>query len=171
MTAVKSLYDEDFFAWSQQQAEALRSAAHGGSNYELDWENLAEEIEGLARSERRELASRLSLIIEHLAKLNHSSARYPRRRWRETIRRERVEVERLLEDNPSLRREVPVLISKETPRTVDRVVGDLVERGELSRSLRQSLKAKTYLDLFGYSEEQVLGDWFPSEPEQPKRGE
>jgi hypothetical protein len=55
MTAVKSLYDEDFFAWSQQQA-------HGGSNYELDWENLAEEIEGLARSERRELASRLSLI-------------------------------------------------------------------------------------------------------------
>jgi hypothetical protein len=32
-------------------------------------------------------------------------------------------------------------------------------------------KAKTYLDLFGYSEEQVLGDWFPSEPAQPKRGE
>jgi hypothetical protein len=171
MTAVKSLYDEDFFAWSQQQAKALRSAARGGSNYELDWENLAEEIDALGRSERRELASRLSLIIEHLVKLNHSSARYPRRRWRETVRRERAEVERVLEDNPSLRRKVPDLINKETPRTVDRVVGDLAERGELSRSLRQSLKAKTYLDLFGYREDQILGDWFPPEPERAKSGE
>ena len=47
MTAVKSLYDEDFFAWSQQQAEALRAAARGGWNQPLDWHNLAEEIEDL----------------------------------------------------------------------------------------------------------------------------
>jgi Domain of unknown function DUF29 len=43
-------YDEDFVAWSQQQAEALRAAARGGSNQVIDWQNLAEEIEGLGKS-------------------------------------------------------------------------------------------------------------------------
>jgi hypothetical protein len=71
MPDVKTLYDEDFVAWSEQQAEALRAAARTGSNQQLDWENLAEEIESLGRSQRRELRSRLSVIMEHLVKLEH----------------------------------------------------------------------------------------------------
>jgi len=47
MSDVKTLYKEDFVAWSKEQAEALRSAARDGSNQKLDWENLAEEIEKL----------------------------------------------------------------------------------------------------------------------------
>jgi hypothetical protein len=45
MTELKSLYDTDFLACSQQRAEALRAATRNGSNQRLDLENLAEEIE------------------------------------------------------------------------------------------------------------------------------
>jgi hypothetical protein len=44
-------------------------------------------------------------------------------------------------------------------------------RGEVSGSLRQSLRAKGYLDLFCYSREQVQGDWFPPEPGREPRAE
>jgi hypothetical protein len=115
----KTLYDEDFVAWSRQQAKALREAVRPGSNQNLDWENLAEEIEGLGRSERRELTGRLSTIIEHLVKLNQSPASEPRPGWEQTIRRERAEIERLLEDSPSLGRDIPALAARETKRAVD----------------------------------------------------
>ena len=55
----------------------------------LDWDNLAEEIEGLARRHRRELASHIVTIIEHLTKLENSSASEPRRGWIDTVERER----------------------------------------------------------------------------------
>jgi len=53
MPNVKTLYDEDLVAWSRQQAEALRSAARTDSNQQLDWENLAEEIESLGQIEKK----------------------------------------------------------------------------------------------------------------------
>jgi len=52
MMGTKRLYDEDFVLWSKQQVEALRAAAHSGSNQQLDWDHLAEEIEGLGNSLR-----------------------------------------------------------------------------------------------------------------------
>jgi hypothetical protein len=52
MPDVKTLYDEDLVAWARRQAEALRSAARTGSTQQLDWENLAEEIESLGRPEK-----------------------------------------------------------------------------------------------------------------------
>ena len=58
MTDLKTLYERDTVAWSEQQAAALqRPAARGGSNQPLDWENLAEEIEDLAKSLRLRLRS------------------------------------------------------------------------------------------------------------------
>ena len=63
MTDAKSLDARDFVAWTEQQAEALRAAAHGGANLVPDWENLAEEIESLGRSDRRELRPQLHQII------------------------------------------------------------------------------------------------------------
>ena len=49
------LYEEDFVRWTEQQSHALREAARLGTNVLLDWENLAEEVESLGASQRREL--------------------------------------------------------------------------------------------------------------------
>ena len=79
MAEHKSLYDNDFLAWSKQQAEALRAAMRDGSNQSLDFGNLAEEIEDLGKSVRRELQSQIRRVVRHLFKLEHSPAREPRR--------------------------------------------------------------------------------------------
>src|SRR5689334_11388891 len=98
-----SLYDEDFVAWTEHQAAALRAAAHAGSNLQLDWENLAEEIESLGRSDKRELHRQIYRIIRHLAQLQFSPARDPRPGWRESIVDGRAQAELVLADSPSLR--------------------------------------------------------------------
>ena len=68
------LYEEDFVRWTEEQSSVLREAARLGTKLPLDWENLAEEIDSLGRSVRRELRSRLGIILEHLLKLEHSPA-------------------------------------------------------------------------------------------------
>jgi hypothetical protein len=110
------LYEKDFIRWTEQQSNALREASRFPTNLPLDWENLAEEIESLGRSQRRELRSRLMAILEHLLKLEHSPAPDLRHGWMDTVERERSEIERLLEDSPSLRREVARMITVEAPR-------------------------------------------------------
>jgi len=81
------LYEKDFFRWTEQQSSALREAARSTTNLPLDWENLAEEVESLGRSQRHELRGRIAVILEHLLKLEHSPANDPRRGWMETIAR------------------------------------------------------------------------------------
>lgn len=167
MPDVKILYGEDFFAWSQQQADALRAAGRSGSNQRLDWENLAEEIESLGRSDRRELASGIATVIEHHVKLACSPARDPRPGWQQTIRRERAEIERILDDSPSLRREVFDIASKVAGGAIELALLEMDARSELSPSLQRTLQTKKYLELFSYNPEQILGDWFPAEPDEP----
>ena len=59
-----TLYDTDFYAWTNEQAALLRA----GRWSEADVENIAEEIESMGRSERRELVSRLTVLLMHLLK-------------------------------------------------------------------------------------------------------
>jgi hypothetical protein len=151
------LYDEDFVRWTEQQSRALREAAGIGTNLPLDWENLAEEIESLGASQRRELRSRLAVILEHLVKLEHSPAVDPRTGWMETISRERLNVEYLLEDSPSLRGELAAMIEKLKPRVARLATASLFGYGET---------VKTF-PLPSYTEEQVLGDWFPEASPPP----
>jgi len=158
MTDVKTLYDTDTAAWSEQQAAALRAAARGSSNQPLDWENLAEEIEDLARSLRLGLRSQIVRVIQHLVKLAHSPALDPRRGWRRTIRQARLEIDLILKDSPSLRRELPRFIEEESGRAVELAIKDMEEYDEVSRFDLPTLKKA------GFTEEHVLGDWFPEEP-------
>jgi hypothetical protein len=158
MPDVKTLYDEDFVAWSQQQAEALRSTARGGSNRQLDWENLAEEIESLGRSEKRELRSQISRVIHHLLKLEHSPADDPRRGWFETVTQARREIELVLETSPSLVNEVGGIVKAEMPRGLKAAIYDLEKYGEVSPPILARMR------LVAYTQEQILGDWFPPEP-------
>ena len=174
MTDLKTLYEEDTVAWAENQAAALRAAAQGRSNQALDWENLAEEIEDLSKSIKRAVHSHIRNIIEHLIKLEHSPARQPRENWRESIQNARIEVEVLLDDSPSLKPQLGGIISSETPRGAKLAIGKLERRGELGSPLAEMLKAKSYLELFAYTKDQIVGDWFPPDREAgppPARGE
>lgn len=150
------LYRTDLSLWSAQQAQALRQAAREGSNAAVDWANVAEEIESLGISERRTLASHIDTVIEHLMKLQASPASRPRRGWIGTILRARGEIEKVLEDSPSLRREVGAIIARETTRVAPLVAYELDRRGEAARAKLARLT---------YAEGQVLGPWLP-DPER-----
>jgi len=151
------LYEEDFVRWTEQQSRALREAAGVGTNLPLDWENLAEEIESLGRSQRHELRSCIAVIIGHLLKLEHSPAIDPRRGWMDTIARERSDIELLIEDSPSLTRDVARMVADETARAVRDATRALLRHGEGSPETIAGLRAARY------TEEQVLGDWFPGD--------
>ncbi|MBV9862680.1 MAG: DUF29 domain-containing protein [Alphaproteobacteria bacterium] len=158
MSDVKTLYVEDIVAWAEQQAEALRVAARTGSNQQLDWENLAEEIEDLGRSYRSSLKSHLRRIIHHLVKLQHSPAVEPRNGWRRTIRVARVQVRDLLDESPSLQREVGRIIQAIAKSAIELAIADLDEHDEIGAVEALVVRRSSY------SEEQVLGDWLPDEP-------
>ncbi|SFZ82979.1 protein of unknown function DUF29 [Devosia enhydra] len=91
-------YDEDFALWSAEQAALLRA----GRLDRIDLENVAEEIASLGRSDKREIASRLVVLIAHLLKYRFQpSARS--NSWRATILGQRMAIAGLIEDSPSLR--------------------------------------------------------------------
>ncbi|MBV8338004.1 MAG: DUF29 domain-containing protein [Alphaproteobacteria bacterium] len=158
MNDLKTLYETDTAAWSEEQAAARRAAARGGSKQLLDWENLAEEIEDLAKSLRRRLRSQIARIIQHQVELEYSPAIAPRNGWRRTIRLARLDINRMLEDSPSLKREIRRLIEIETASAIQLAILDLEEHGEIDQMEQPTIKATVY------TEEQVLGDWFPEEP-------
>jgi hypothetical protein len=97
-TAVSSLYEADFFRWTETMAAALRS----GDFSQLDLENLAEEIESLGRSDRRELKSRLVVLLHHLLKWQFQHE-LRSGSWRGTINEQRRQILDILDDSPSLR--------------------------------------------------------------------
>ena len=78
-------YHTDFYAWTQDQACRLREAAAARVNLPLDFENLAEEVEGMGRSQASAVGSHLARIIEHLLKLSYSPVEAPRAGWRRSV--------------------------------------------------------------------------------------
>jgi hypothetical protein len=106
------LYDHDFYAWTQQQAALLRSK----KARELDYANLAEELEALGKRDRRELEHHREVLVLHLLKWCYQPERRERSRgWRSTIREQRRRLARLLYDSPSLRSEVPAFLDDGYP--------------------------------------------------------
>lgn len=90
-------YDEDFFAWTQDQAEKLRARRHN----EIDWDNLAEEIESVGRSDKRSIRSNLHVVLLHLLKWRFQ----PEKRkggWVASIAEHRHRIVLTLNDSPSL---------------------------------------------------------------------
>ena len=81
-TKPAELYDEDFYAWTQEQAAALR-ALRGDSR--LDVEHLAEEIEDLGKSDLQAVESYVQQIMTHLLKLDYSGFDLPRQHWRSEV--------------------------------------------------------------------------------------
>jgi hypothetical protein len=89
-----SRYDEDFYAWTQEQAELLRRGGTGANR--LDVELIAEEIEDLGRGELHACQSLCERIIEHLLKLEYSGLAEPADHWRDEIVDWRLQLERKL---------------------------------------------------------------------------
>src|SRR5580704_181268 len=91
-------YDDDFFAWTQEQARLLR----GGDLADIDAGNLAEEIESMGRSDRREIRSRLVVLLAHLLKWQFQPGGRTTS-WSGTIVEQRHQIDLVIADSPSLR--------------------------------------------------------------------
>jgi len=98
ITVSPSLYQHDFWRWTQAMASALRS----NSLDQLDLENLAEEVEGLGRSERSAIESRLTVLLMHLLKWQFQS-NLRSGSWEGTLLEQRIRIRRLLKASPSLK--------------------------------------------------------------------
>jgi hypothetical protein len=136
-------YDDDFFAWTQEQARLLRD----GELSDVDAENLAEEIESVGRSDRREIRNRLIILLVHLLKWGYQ----PRRRsasWSDTIGEQRLQIDSVLADSPSLRPFLAEILAEAYGRA----------RSKTARETRMELT--TFPVDCPYTPEQILSEEF-----------
>ena len=142
------LYDQDFYAWSRQQAALLRD----GRFAELDLAHLIEEVDDLGGALKRSVRSRIGTIIEHLLKLEHSPPQDPRGGWYDTIIAQRRDL--VDELTPSIRREV----EPDFGRLYDRALADTATslRKHGAASAADALPADC-----PYTLDQVVSDWWP----------
>jgi hypothetical protein len=160
---MSDLYDTDFVRWAEEQAELLRKRivtvdlvvpVEGDRrlNEQPDWSNIAEEIEGLAKRDRRELNSRVLTIMEHLIRLQASPATEPRGGWQRTVIVQRDQLRALLKDSTTLRNALPEAIAEELPTARTLAASALADHGEQPRVAPAEL---------AFTEDQVLGPWLP----------
>ncbi len=141
---VKSpLYDSDFYAWSREQADLLRA----GKLTQADIENIAEEIESMGRTEKRELVSRLEVLLLHLLKWRYQPGkRGPS--WEASIRVQRYSVEDHLDDNPSLKPLLP------------QALASAYRKAAWRRWRRRGCRARRFPEACPWTVEQVLDGGF-----------
>jgi hypothetical protein len=144
-------YDDDYYLWALDQAERLRGLAELRANEPLDWELLAEEIEELARSDRRACASYVEQIVAHMLKLAYSAQDGPRGHWRGEIAAFRSDLRKTLTRaiEAKLRSELAGLYDDARKRAVERLAEE--EPGFSDRIPGEC----------PYGWEQVTGDWLP----------
>ena len=138
-----SLYDFDFYAWSNKQAALLR----GGMIAEADIENIAEEIESMGKTEKKELVSRLAVLLLHLLKWQYQSTRRSRS-WEATIKTQRNKISRHLAQNPSLKAHV------------QEVVGWAFEDARLEASGETELPESTFPQACPWTFDQIVDAGF-----------
>src|SRR5689334_20307982 len=97
--AKQDIYNTDFALWLEEQAQALKQRCSAA----LDWDSLAEEVEGLARSDRRAIKSFLRNVLLHMLELAYWDSERARdhRQWRQHLINARAEMMAVLEDSPA----------------------------------------------------------------------
>lgn len=146
MSTAIDLYKQDFYAWTREQAAKLRARRLA----EIDIEHLAEEIESMGRSEKRELINRLAALMAHLLRwrlqkdLRHSNLNS----WRAAIEEQRLEVVEMLADNPSLR------------HGLEGHLADAYRKAVLQRVRETGLDKRTFPAVCLFTLEQVLDGRF-----------
>jgi hypothetical protein len=144
-------YDDDFYAWTQYQAEVLRTLRTRDNRFDRD--HLVEEIEGLGNSERDAVRSQVRRILVHFLKLAYSPAQDPRFDWLASI----IDARAVLDDklSPSLRRDVETRLTKLYGAARKQTSVDLLKYHE--RDASAALPAQC-----PYTVDQVLAeDWYP----------
>ncbi|WP_265269611.1 DUF29 domain-containing protein [Nostoc sp. KVJ3] len=143
-----SLYETDFYAWTQEQATLLRNEQWS----QIDLQNLIEEIQSLGKQQRQELRNRLSILIGHLLKWQYQSQRRSRS-WLATLRIQRLDIAELLEDNPSLKPYLEEALRKAYLKGVELAVGET------------DLPKRTFPVECPYSLSEIVdSDFYPGEP-------
>lgn len=94
-------YETDFYAWLIRNARLMKQ----GRLSEIDTENIAEELEGMSRSEKQQLVNRLSVLLAHLLKWRYEPDKRSHS-WKYTIREQRKKVRQLLKNSPSLKYQI-----------------------------------------------------------------
>lgn len=94
-----SLYEQDILLWVEDTVNKLKN--HDFTNLDID--NLIEEVESLGISQKKELISRLMVLLEHLLKRLYVDPPYDYNGWERTIRNQRNALELLLRHAPSLK--------------------------------------------------------------------
>jgi hypothetical protein len=142
------LYEHDFYAWANQQAALLRD----GRFSEADMAHIAEEIESMGKTEKRELFTGLTVLLLHLLKWQFQPA-LRGQSWRATIHLQRRDLEDHLSDNPSLKATLCPAI--------DRAYGSAAIKGVPETGLSQT----TFPTACPWSFEQIMDiEFWPSGP-------
>lgn len=139
------LYKEDFYRWTVEQSNLLRSIELEG----LDTKNLAEEIASLGRQERKELRTHFNVVLGHLLKW-HLLPQERSKLWQVTIDSERREILWILRDSPSLK------------ENLSEIIKDSYEAALYLVRLETSLDSKDLPKDCPYTGEQILDLGFPT---------
>ncbi len=123
------LYEKDYYAWALAQAETLRRLAETRPNLPLDFPHLIDEVEDLARSQRRGVLRQLDRLVQHLLKLEHGSRPEPRRQWRISVNDARSEIE--LDLTGTIRATLPEELPRLYPRARESAALALADHGEI----------------------------------------
>ena len=146
VAAIANLYEEDFFAWTQQQANLIKSKAFD----RLDVVHLLEEVESMGVSEKNELVSRLELLLGHLLKWKFQPT-HRGNSWEYTIIEQRDKIKDHLLENPSLQSYLDLSFEKG------------YKYGVLLAAKESKLSRKAFPLKCEWSIEQVLDDdFFPN---------
>jgi hypothetical protein len=147
-------YDDDFYAWTQYQAEVLRLMAVADNRF--DREHVAEEIEDLGKSERDAVRSQIRGIIEHLLKLGYSPAEQPRFDWIETV----------LDARQTLSDEISPTLRCDAEQVLDKLYADGRKRAaDNLRTYGEPAAADALPQACPYSFDDICReDWYPDRP-------
>ncbi len=136
-------YQDDYHAWLMGQIELLRS----GALSRLDAGNLAEELKDLGNAQKREVESRLAVLLPHLLKWQHQPDQRSNS-WRATIMEQRRRIAREIAASPSL------------ARYPAEVLADEYEIARLRASGETGLAVEAFPEARPYAAAQALDDEF-----------
>lgn len=105
-TLSNATYEQDFYAWLRKSAQLIKEKRFS----ELDIDNIAEELEGLARSDKRQLINRFAVLLAHLLKWQYQAEKRSKS-WERTIKEQRKRIILLLEESPSLKYEIELKLA------------------------------------------------------------